>query len=49
MQLSQKQLSFAHFFAAFFKSAMNLNYFEKKGDRHRFCISEIVDSKNVVR
>ena len=30
MQLSQKQLSFAHFFAAFFKSAMNFNYFEKK-------------------
>ena len=30
MQLSQKQLSFARFFAAFFKSAMNFNYFEKK-------------------
>ena len=49
MQLSQKQKSFAHFFAAFFKSAMNFKYFEKKDDRHRFCISEIADSKNVVR
>ena len=49
MQLSQKQKSFAHFFAAFFKSGMNFKYFEKKGDRHRFCISDIADSKNVVR
>ena len=49
MQLSQKQKSFAHFFAAFLKSAMNFKYFEKKDDRHRFCISEIADSKNVVR
>ena len=49
MQLSQKQKSFTHFFAAFFKSAMNFKYFEKKDDRHRFCISEIADSKNVVR
>ena len=49
MQLSQRQKSFAHFFAAFYKSAMNFKYFEKKDDRHRFCISKIADSENIVR
>ena len=49
MQLSQKQKAFVQIFAAFFKSVMNFNYFQIKDDCHRFCISEIADSKNVVR
>ena len=49
MQLSQKQKTFSEFLAAFLKSILNFEYFEKKGDPHRFCISEITDSENVVR
>ena len=49
MQLSQKQKTFSEFLAAFLKSRLNFEYFEKKGDPHRFCISEITDSENVVR
>ena len=49
MQLSQKQNFFARFFAAFLKSRLNFEHFEKKDDPHSFCISEITDSENVVR
>ena len=49
MQLSQKQKTFSQFFAAFLKSTLNFEHFEKKDDPHRFCISEITDSENVVR
>ena len=49
MQLSQKQKTFSEFLAAFLKSWLNFEYFEKKDDPHRFCISEITDSENVVR
>ena len=49
MQLSQKKKSFAQFLAKLFKSAKNSKYFEKKDDCHRFCLSEIADSENVVR
>ena len=49
MELPQKQKSFSEFFAAFLKSKLNFQYFEKKDDPHRFCISNITDSKNVVR
>ena len=49
MQLSQKQKTFSEFFAAFLKSAINFKHFEKKDDPHRFCISEITVSENVVR
>ena len=48
MQLSQKQKTFSQFFAAFLKSTLNFEHFEKKDDPHRFCISEITDSENVV-
>ena len=49
MQLSQKQKFFSEYFASFLKSTINFKYFEKKDDPHRFCISEITDSENVVR
>ena len=49
MLLSQKRKIFSEFLAAFFKCRLNFEYFEKKDDPHRFCISEITDSENVVR
>ena len=49
MQLTQKLKTFWQFFAAFLKSALIFKYFEKKGDPHSFCISEITDSGNLVR
>ena len=49
MQLSQKQKTFSQFFPAFFKFRWNLEYFETKHDPHRFFISEISASENVVR
>ena len=48
MQLSQKQKTFRKFFVSFLKSRLNFKYFEKKDDPHRFCISDIRDSKTVV-
>ena len=49
MELSQKQKFFSEFFARFLESAIYFKYFLKKDDLHRFCISEITDSENVVR
>ena len=49
MQLSQKQKTFSQFFAAFLKCRLKFKYFEKKDHPHRFCLSEITDSENVVR
>ena len=48
-QLSQKQKIFSQFFSTFLKFSLNLEYFEKKDDPHRFCISEITLSENVIR
>ena len=49
IQLSQKQKTFSQFFVAFLKSGTNFQYLEKKYDPHRVCVSEIMDSENVVR
>ena len=49
MLLYQKQKTFSQFFAAFLKSRLNLEQFERKDDPHSFCIFEITDSENVVR
>ena len=49
MLLSQKQKTFAQFFAAFLKLGLNFIYFGTMYDPHRFCISEITDSENAVR
>ena len=49
MILSQKQKTFSEFFCKFLKSRINLKHFERKDDPHRFFISEITDSGQVVR
>ena len=50
MQLSLKEKSFSQFFAAFLKSRLNFEHFEKKkDDPGSFGISEITDSEDVVR
>ena len=49
MQLSQEEKRFSPVLAALSKSSLNVEHFEKKDDPHRFCISEITDSENVVR
>ena len=49
MQLSQKQKTFSEFFAAFLKASWNFERCEKMSDPHIFCVSEIMDSENVVR
>ena len=49
MQLSLKPNTFSQFFAAFLKFRLNFEYFETKYIAHRFCISGITDSENVVR
>ena len=49
MQLSQKKKAFSQFLGAFLKSTINFKFFEKKDYPHRFFISKITDSENVVR
>ena len=49
MQLAKKRKIFSEFLAAFLKSRLNFEYFEKKDDPHSFCISEITNSENMVR
>ena len=49
MQLSSTHKFFSQFLAAFLKSRLNFEHFEKKDDPHSFCISEITDSENVVK
>ena len=49
MKLSEKEKSFSQIFAKFFISISNFEHFEKKYNRHSFCISEITNSENVVR
>ena len=47
-QFSGKQKTFCQFLYEFLKSRLNFKYSRKKDDTHRFCISEITDSENVV-
>ena len=49
MQLSQKQNTFSQLPPAFLKSNINYEYLEKKYEKHRFCVSKITDSENVVK
>ena len=49
MELSLKEKNFSLIFAAFLKSRLNFERFEKKHGPHSLCISEITDSENVVR
>ena len=43
MNLSQKPKIFSKNFSAFFESALNFEYFQKKDDPDRLCISEITN------
>ena len=43
MQVSQKQKYFSHFFSAFLKSSLNIEYFWKRDDPHSWRISDITD------
>ena len=45
MHLRRKRNNFSQFFTAFLKCSWNFEHFDKKDDAHRFCISEITDSK----
>ena len=49
IQLSWKQKNCCRRFSAFSKSRLNFEHFEKIDDPHRFCISQITESENVVR
>ena len=49
MQLSQKQITFYLFSAAFLEYGLNFEYFEEKDHNHNFSISEFTDSENVLR
>ena len=50
MQLSPKKKTSSQFFAAFLKSRLNFECFQKKkNDPHSFCISKTTDSEHVVR
>ena len=40
---------FSQFFSAFFKSALNLEHFKQKDDPLTFCISQTLDSGNVIK
>ena len=45
MELSQKLKSFSRFFAAFSKSRLNFEYFQKNNDAHSLFISEATACK----
>ena len=49
MQLSHQQKIFSEFSPAFLKSSLNFISFETKDHPRRFSISEITNSKNVVK
>ena len=43
MQLSKKLKTFCESLSAFFKSTSSFEYFEKKDDPYRLCVSGITD------
>ena len=45
MQLSQKPKTFPEFVAAFLKTSLNFEHFQRKNDSHSWAISEITDYK----
>ena len=49
MQLSQKQKTFSRVFFSFLSCSLNFDFFERKDDAHRFCISKITACQNAVR
>ena len=49
MHLSQKQKIFSQFFSAFFKSALNLEHFQKKMTLIAYVFPKLPTTKNVLR
>ena len=49
MHLSQKQKNFSQFFSAFLKSALNLEYFQKKMSLIAYVFPKLPTTKNVLR
>ena len=49
MHLSQKQKIFSRFFAAFFKSALNFEHFQKKMTLIAYVFPKLPTTKNVLR
>ena len=49
MHLSQKQKIFSEFFAAFFKSALNFEHFQKKMTLIAYVFPKLTTTKNVLR
>ena len=49
MHLSQKQKIFSHFFAAFFESALNLEYFQKKMTLIAYVFPKLPTTEDVLR
>ena len=45
MQLSRKQKTFSEFFAAFLKSSLNFEHFQKKDDSHSWGLSKFPESE----
>ena len=45
MELSEKQNSFSEFVSAFLKYILNFEKFQKKDDRHNWCILQITHSE----
>ena len=49
MNLSQKQNIFSEFLSAFFKSALNFEYFQKKRTFIAYVFPKLTTTKNVLR
>ena len=49
MHLSRKQKSFSEFFSAFFESAFNFEYFQKKMTLIAYVFAKLPTTKNVLR
>ena len=45
MKVSQKRKIFSQLFAAFLKSSLNFEHFQKKDDSHSWGISKITESE----
>ena len=47
MQLSKKRKNFSQFLVPFLKYTSNFKRFEKKDNRHSYCVSEITDREKM--
>ena len=46
-QLPEKRKTFCEYFVPFPESTSNFKHFQKKDDRHSYCISEITDCEEL--